>query len=75
MNGIQILLISGIAFLFAYYVLRIKNAFFDLLVLFVLAAMAIFFVIMPDKATDIAARLGVGRGGREAGPAQGEPDV
>ena len=47
MNGIQILLISGIAFLFAYYVLRIKNAFFDLLVLFVLASMAIFFVLMP----------------------------
>jgi small membrane protein len=62
MNGIQILLISGIAFLYAYYVLRIKNAFIDLLVLFVLAAMGVFFVLMPDKATDIASRLGVGRG-------------
>ena len=62
MNGIQVLLISGIAFLFSYYILRIRNAFIDLLVLFVLAAMAIFFVLLPDKATDIASRLGVGRG-------------
>ena len=62
MNGIQILLICGIAFLYLYYALRLKSAITDLAVLFVFAALGIFFILFPDKSTAIAARLGVGRG-------------
>lgn len=62
MSGIQVLLISGIAFLYLYYALRIRNAFIELVVLFCFAALAVFFIILPDYATLIAGKLGVGRG-------------
>lgn len=62
MNGIQILLICGIAFLYLYYALSLKNAFTDLLVLFVFAALGIFFILFPDMSTAMATSLGVGRG-------------
>lgn len=62
MNGIQILLISGVVIIFAYYVSRFRNALFDLLVLTVFAGLGIFFIVFPDYTNVIAKKLGVGRG-------------
>lgn len=62
MNGIQLILISGIAFIFVYYVFRFKSAFMDLLLLFVFSALGVFFILFPENTNLIAHRLGVGRG-------------
>lgn len=62
MNGIQVLLISGVAVIFLYYLFRLRNAFFDLLILLVFSGLAIYFILFPDYTTTIAKKLGVGRG-------------
>jgi hypothetical protein len=62
MNGIQIVLIAGVAFIFLYYIFRLRNAFFDLLTLSLFAGLAVFFIIFPDYTSTIANKLGVGRG-------------
>lgn len=62
MNGIQILLISGVVIIFAYYVSRFRNALLDLLALAVFAGLGIFFILFPDYTNVIAKKLGVGRG-------------
>lgn len=62
MNGIQILLITGVVIIFTYYVSRFRNALFDLLVLILFAGLGIFFILFPDKTTKLANQLGVGRG-------------
>lgn len=62
MNGIQILLISGVVIIFSYYVSRFRNALFDLLVLALFAGLGIFFILFPDYTNTIAKKLGVGRG-------------
>ena len=62
MSGIKILLITGIAFVGVYFFIRLRNTILDLVLLFALVAAAIVFVLFPDLTTDIAHRLGVGRG-------------
>jgi hypothetical protein len=62
MSGIQILLICGIVTLFAYYVFRIRSAFFDLLILAFFTGLSVFFILFPQNTNTIAHRLGVGRG-------------
>ncbi|HEX2628807.1 MAG TPA: DUF2304 domain-containing protein [Chitinophagaceae bacterium] len=62
MSGIKILLITGIAFVGVYFFIRLRNTILDLILLFALVAAAIVFVLFPDLTTDIAHRLGVGRG-------------
>ena len=62
MNGIQILLIAGIAILVLYYVARFRNAVFDILVVLIFAGLGIFFILFPEKTNLIAHKLGVGRG-------------
>jgi hypothetical protein len=62
MNGIQILLISGVVIIFGYYVSRFRNALFDLLVLVAFAGAGIFFILFPEYTNKIAKELGVGRG-------------
>jgi hypothetical protein len=62
MSGIQVLLIGGVAVIFLYSLFSIRNAFFDLVTLTVLSALAIFFILMPDYTNIIAHKLGVGRG-------------
>ena len=62
MNGIQILLISGVVIIFGYYVSRFRNALLDLLVLTIFAGMGIFFIMFPEYTNTIAQKLGVGRG-------------
>jgi hypothetical protein len=62
MNGIQVLLISGVVIIFTYYVSRFRNALLDLLLLILFTGLGIFFIIFPDYTNTIARRLGVGRG-------------
>jgi len=62
MNSIQILLIIGIILIFLYYILRFRNAFFDLLLLISFSLLGIFFILFPEKTNLIAHKLGVGRG-------------
>lgn len=62
MSGIKILLITGIAFVGVYFFIRLRNTILDLVLLFALVAAAIVFVLFPDLTTDIAHRMGVGRG-------------
>ena len=62
MNGIKILLITGVAFIAVYFFLRLRNSLFDLLLLLLLIAIAVFFILSPDSANQLAHRLGVGRG-------------
>ena len=62
MNGIQIVLISGVLGIFVYYISRFRNAFIDLLILFIFSGLAIFFILFPEYTNDIAKKLGVGRG-------------
>ena len=62
MNGIKILLITGLAFIAVYFFIRLRNSLFDLFLLLVLIATATIFIIFPNISNDLAHRLGVGRG-------------
>lgn len=62
MNGIQLLLIAGVVLIFLYYVFRLRNALFDLIVLFLFSGAAVYFILFPDYTNTIANKLGVGRG-------------
>ena len=62
MNGIQLLLISGVVIIFAYYISRFRNALVDLITLFLFAGLGIFFILFPEYTNKIAHKLGVGRG-------------
>lgn len=62
MNGIQIVLISGVVIIFTYYVSRFRNALLDLLALLLFAGLGIFFILFPEYTNKIANKLGVGRG-------------
>jgi small membrane protein len=62
MNGIQVLLISGVIVIGFYYALRLRSALFDLLILTLCCGLAIFFILAPSYTNIIAHRLGVGRG-------------
>lgn len=62
MNGIKILLITGVAFIAVYFFIRLRNSLFDLLLLIILIAAAIVFILFPDITNRLAHYLGVGRG-------------
>jgi small membrane protein len=62
MNAIQIILIGGVVAIFVYYISRFRNAFIDLLILFLFSGLAIFFILFPEKTNVIAKEVGVGRG-------------
>jgi hypothetical protein len=62
MNGIQVLLTTGVVLLLLYYILRIRSAVFDLVIVFLFAACAVFFILFPQYTNVVAAKLGVGRG-------------
>lgn len=62
MNGIQILLISGVSLIVVYYAFQFRNALVDLLALLALSGAGIFFILFPDYTNVIAHRMGVGRG-------------
>ena len=62
MNLIQILLIGGVLCIFLYYILRIRSAALDLIVVSLFSGMAIFFILFPDYTNLIARKVGVSRG-------------
>ena len=62
MNGIQLLLLTGVLVIVVYYIARFRSAFFDIAVVLVFAALGIFFILFPEKTNLIAHKLGVGRG-------------
>lgn len=62
MNGIKILLITGVAFIAVYFFIRLRNSLLDLLLLLFLIAAAITFILFPGITNQLANKLGVGRG-------------
>ncbi|MBL0132628.1 MAG: DUF2304 domain-containing protein [Chitinophagaceae bacterium] len=62
MSGIQIVLLTGVAFIGLYLIIRLKKKVLDLVFLLALVAAAIVFILWPDLTNTIANKLGVGRG-------------
>lgn len=62
MNGIQIVLLTGIAFICLYFITRWKKRIFDIILLFTMVVCACLFILWPDVTQALANRLGVGRG-------------
>lgn len=62
MNGIKILLITGVAFIAVYFFIRLRNSLLDILLLLFLIAAATTFILFPNITNQLANKLGVGRG-------------
>jgi hypothetical protein len=62
MNGIKIILITGVAFIAVYFFIRLRNSLFDIILLLSLIAAAIVFILFPETTNNLAHKLGVGRG-------------
>lgn len=62
MSGIQLLLLTGVAFIGLFFFIRLKKRTLDILLLALMVGCAGMFVIWPDITNKIATRLGVGRG-------------
>jgi hypothetical protein len=62
MNGIQLVLLAGIAFIGLYFLVRLRKQVLDILLLIVMLACAIIFILWPDITNMIAKKLKVGRG-------------
>lgn len=62
MNGIQAVLLTGVAFIFLYFIIRLKKRLLDIIILFGMIAVAVVFILWPDLTTVIAKKLNVGRG-------------
>ncbi|MBL0307386.1 MAG: DUF2304 domain-containing protein [Chitinophagaceae bacterium] len=62
MNGIKILLITGVVFIAVYFFVRLRNSLFDLILLLLLVCAAVVFILFPEITNQLAHNLGVGRG-------------
>lgn len=62
MTGIQLVLLTGVAFIALYFIIQLKKQLLDLGLLFVLIAAAIVFILWPESTNLLAKKLGVGRG-------------
>jgi hypothetical protein len=62
MNGIQIVLLTGIIFIGLYFIIRWKKRLLDIFLLSSMMICAVVFIIWPDIPQAIANKLGVGRG-------------
>jgi hypothetical protein len=62
MSGIQVLLITSILFTAIYFLVRLRNRIFDVLLLLLLMSVSVLLVLFPDWTSILAKRLGVGRG-------------
>ncbi|MBK8142294.1 MAG: DUF2304 domain-containing protein [Chitinophagaceae bacterium] len=62
MNGIKILLITGVVFIAVYFFVRLRNSLFDLILLLLLVGAAVVFILFPEITNQLAHNLGVGRG-------------
>ncbi|RYG31007.1 MAG: DUF2304 domain-containing protein [Chitinophagaceae bacterium] len=62
MIPIQIILISAVVFISFYMYLRLRSGLLDAILIFLFCLGAVFFIMMPEKTTEIAQALGVKRG-------------
>ena len=62
MNGIQILLITGVILVAVYFFVRLHNSILDILLLLAMVSGGLVFIFFPDVSNMIAHKLGVGRG-------------
>jgi small membrane protein len=62
MNGIQAVLLTGVVFIFLYFIVRLKKRLLDIIILFAMIVGAVVFILWPDLTTEIAQKLNVGRG-------------
>lgn len=62
MNGIQLILLTGLAFITLYVVTRLKKRLLDIVLLTLLVMCALVFIIWPSVTNTLANWLGVGRG-------------
>ena len=62
MNGIQVLLITGIILVAVYFFVRLQNSILDIMFLLLMIATALVFVLFPGITNELAHKLGVGRG-------------
>lgn len=62
MNGIQLILLTGLVFIGLYFVIRLKKRVLDVVLLGFMFICAGIFILWPDITNTIAGMLGVGRG-------------
>lgn len=62
MNGIQVILLTGIGFISLLFVRKTRSRGFNIVLLAAAAVAAIIFILWPDVTSKIARVLGVGRG-------------
>jgi small membrane protein len=62
LNGIQLILLAGFAFLALYFFTRLRNRITDVLIFLLFIFMGVLFVVFPQWTNIVAKRLGVGRG-------------
>jgi|SRR5687768_13472839 small membrane protein len=62
MSGIQLILLTGIAFIGLYFLLQLKKRSLDIILLFLMVACAVVFILWPGVTNTIAKWIGVGRG-------------
>lgn len=62
MNGIQVILLTGIVFIGLYFIVRWRNRLIDILLLTGMIFCAAVLIVWPDTTNLIAKKLGVGRG-------------
>lgn len=62
MNGIQVLLVTGLLLVAIYFFVRLQNSVMDILLLLLMVSTGIVFVLFPSITQTIAHKLGVGRG-------------
>ncbi len=62
MSGIQLVLLTGVAFISLYFIIKLKKRLLDILLLGAMIGCAAIFILWPDTTNRIARILGVGRG-------------
>jgi hypothetical protein len=62
LTGIQLILLSGFAFLALYFFTKLRNRIADAVIFLVFAGLGVVFVISPEWTNILAKKLGVGRG-------------
>lgn len=62
MTGIQLLLITGVIFIFLYFIQRLQKAVMTVLLLVLFGSLAIIFILKPELTNALAHKIGVGRG-------------
>ena len=62
MNRIQLILITGLVFIGAYFIVRLRKRILDIVILLGMIIGGIVLVIWPDITNQLAADIGVGRG-------------